>query len=51
MLTAKIEALKAAFEKQTTHIVKDMIMELNTQNVGGNLYKVVCVLDKIKADN
>ena len=48
---AKIEALKAAFEKQKTHIVEDMRMELNAKNVGGDLYKVGCVLEKIKAAN
>ena len=51
MLMAKIEALKAALEKQTTHIVEDIIMELNAQNVGGDLYKVGRVLEKIKAAN
>ena len=47
----KIEVLRAAFEKQKTHIVEDMRTELNAGNVGGDLYKVGCVLDQIKAAN
>ena len=48
---AKIEALKAAFEKQPTHIVEVMIMELNAWNAGGDLYKAGYVLEKTKATN
>ena len=44
ILMAEIEALKAEFEKQTTHIVEDIRTELNARNVGGDLYKVRCVL-------
>ena len=51
MLMAKTETLKAEFEKQATHIVKDMRMELNSQNISGDLYKAGCVLEKIKAAN
>ena len=51
MLMADIEALKVEFEKQTTHIVEDTRMELNDQNVCGDLYKSGCVLEKIKAAN
>ena len=47
----EIEALKAEFEKQTTHIVEDMRTELNARNVGGDLYKSGCVFDDIKAAN
>ena len=47
----EIEALKVAFEKSTTHIVKDMRTELNARNVGGDLYKAVRGLDEIKASN
>ena len=50
-LMAGIETLKAAFEKQTTHIVEDMRTELNARNVGGELYKVGCVLEEIKGAN
>ena len=51
MFMAKTEVLKAAFEKQTTHIFKEMRTELNAQNVGGDLYKIGFVLEKIKAAN
>ena len=34
-----------------THIVEDMRTELDSWNVGGNLYKAGCVLDDIKAAN
>ena len=51
MLMAEIEALKSEFEKQRTHIVEEMVTELNALNVGWYLYKVGCVLDKIKAAN
>ena len=51
MLMSEIETLKAEFEKQATHIVEDMIMDLNAQNVGGDLYTGECVLDEIKAAN
>ena len=51
MLMAEIEALKAEFEKQTTHIVEDTRTELNAQNVGGDLYKAGCVLDEIRSAN
>ena len=51
MLMAKVEALKAEFEKQTTHIVEDMRTEPNAQNVGGDLYKAGFVLGDIKAAN
>ena len=51
MLMAYIEALKADFEKQTTHIVEDMKTELNARNVGGDLYKAGFFLDEIKAAN
>ena len=51
ILMAEIEALKAEFEKQTTHIFKDIRTELNARNVGRDLYKVGCVLGKIKAAN
>ena len=51
MLMAEIEALKADFEKQTTHIAEDMRTEINAWNVGGDLYKAGCVLDEIKAGN
>ena len=47
----KIEASKAAFEKQTTHIVKDMRTELNARNVDGDLCKAGCVLDEIISAN
>ena len=43
--------MKAEFDKQTTHIVKGIRTELNARNVGGDLYKAGCVLDKIKAAN
>ena len=49
ILMAKIEVLKASFEKQTTHIFEDMRTEINAQNVSGDLYKAECVLEKIKA--
>ena len=39
MLMAEIDVLKEEFEKQTTHIVKDMRTEINAQNVGGDLLK------------
>ena len=48
MLMADIEALKVEFEKQTTHIVEDTRMELNDQNICGDLYKSRCVLEKSK---
>ena len=51
MLMAEIEAFKAYFEKQTTPIVEDMRTELNARNVGGDLYKVGCVLGETKAAN
>ena len=44
MLMSEIEALKAAFDKQTTHIVEHTRIELNAQNVGWDLYKAGCVL-------
>ena len=50
-MMAEIEASKAEFEKKTTHIVEDMRTELDSRNVGGNLYKAGCVLDDIKAAN
>ena len=43
--------LKADFDKQTTHIAKDMRTELNAQNVGGYLNKAGYVLEEIKAAN
>ena len=48
MLMAKTETLKVEFEKQATHIDEDMRIELNAQNVGGDLYKAGCVLEKPK---
>ena len=51
MLMAKIEALKVGFEKQTTHIFEETRLEINAQNVRGDLYKAGGVLDKIKAAN
>ena len=51
MLMARIEAPKAVFEKQTTHIVEEMRTELNARNVDGGLYKAGCVLEKIKVTN
>ena len=51
MLMTRIEAPKAGFEKQTTHIVEEMRTELNAQNVDGDLYKEGCVLDEIKVTN
>ena len=51
MLMAEIEALEAECDKKTTNIVEDMRTELNDQNVSGELYKAVCVLEKIKAAN
>ena len=46
-----IESLKAYFEQQTRDIIQEMRNELNESNVGGDLHKSGCVLDKIKADN
>ena len=51
MLMVKIEVLMEEFDKQTTHIVEYVRTELNARNVGGDLYKAGCVLDKIKAAN
>ena len=51
ILMAEIEALKTKFKKQTTHIVENIITELNALNVGRGLYKVGCVLDNIKSAN
>ena len=47
-MMAEMEVLKVDFEKQTTHIVEDVLTELNDQNVGGDLYKAGCVLEKTK---
>ena len=45
----EIESLKAAFEQHTRDIVQEMRNEFNERNVGGDLHKAGCVLDKIKA--
>ena len=51
MLMPKIESLKYTFEHKTRDIVLEMINELNKRNVGGDLHKAGCILDKIKAAN
>ena len=46
MLISEIESLKANFEQQTRDIVQEMRNELNERNVGGDLHKVGCILEK-----
>ena len=47
----EIEKLKANFEQQTRDIFQEMRNELNERNVGGDLHKAGCVIDKIKVAN
>ena len=51
MLMLEIESLKATFEQQTRDIVQETRNELNERNVGRNLHKSGCILDKRKAAN
>ena len=46
-----IESFKATFEKQTRDIIQETRKEFNERNVGGDLNKSGCILDKIKAAN
>ena len=43
--------MKATFEQQTRDIVQETRNESNERNVGGDLHKPGCVIDKIKVAN
>ena len=43
--------MKATFEQQTRYIFQEIINECNERNIGDDLYKSECVIDKIKLAN